>query len=157
MGGVAAAEELVLLVDSGDDGVMAWMANTAEATASWSAETAEGKDSVGVALWVVETASALHRGWQRQRRQKHCGWRRAKTALALHHGWQRQRQLCIVGVGDSVDVASWVAEMMLASRRGWRRQHWHYVVGGRDSVSITSWVAEMTSTGSGGNSGEESG
>jgi hypothetical protein len=64
-------EESVSLVDRGDDGIVAWMANTAEVTASWLAETAEGEDSVGivgggdsisVASWMVETASALHRG-----------------------------------------------------------------------------------------------
>jgi hypothetical protein len=53
------------------DGVVAWMVNTAEATASWLAETAEasaswlaetakGEDSV--ASWVAETASALRHG-----------------------------------------------------------------------------------------------
>ncbi len=86
MGGVAAAEETVSLVDSGDDGVMAWMANTAEATASWLAETAEGKDSIGVASWVVEIASASRRG----RRRQH--WRH------------------VMGGGDSIGVASWVVE-----------------------------------------------
>ncbi len=86
MGGVAAAEEPVLLVDSGDIGVVAWMANTAEATALWLAETGEGKDSVGVALWVVE------------------------TALALHCGQQRQRQRRVMGGRDSIGVASWVEE-----------------------------------------------
>jgi hypothetical protein len=86
VGGVAAAKELVSLVDSGDDGVVAWMANTAEVTASWLAETAEGKDSVGVASWVVKTALASRRG----RRRQH--WRR------------------VVGGGDNIGVAAWVAE-----------------------------------------------
>ncbi len=91
MGGVAAAEESMSLVDSGDDGVVAWMANTAEATASWLAETVEGKNSVGVASWVMETALVSRRGWQRQRRH------------------------CVVGGGDSIGIASWVAETAKAT------------------------------------------
>ncbi len=91
MGGVAAAEESVSLVDSGDDGVVVWMANTAEATASWLAEIAESKDSVGVASWVVE------------------------TALASGCGRRRQRWHCIVGGGDSVGIASWVTEIAEAT------------------------------------------
>ncbi len=63
MGGVAPAEELVSLVDSRDNGIMVWMANTAETMALWLAETAEGKDSVSVTLWVAERMSALHCGW----------------------------------------------------------------------------------------------
>ncbi len=86
MGGLAAAEESVSLVDSGDNRVVAWMANTAEAMASWLAETAEGEDSIGVSSWVVETASASH-----------CGRR-------------RQHRRCIVGGEDSGGVASWVME-----------------------------------------------
>jgi hypothetical protein len=135
----------VSLVDSRDDGVVAWMTNTAEATASWLTETAEGKDSIGVTSWVVETVSALRCGWRRQRRRWRCGWRRAKTALASRHGWRRQRRLCVVGGGDSVGVASWVVETTSASRRGWRRRRWRRILDGGDSVGVASWVVETTS------------
>jgi hypothetical protein len=86
VGGVAAAKESVSLVDSVDNGVMAWMVNTAEATALWLAETAEGKDSIGVASWVVETALASRCGQRRQH-------------------WHR-----VVGGRDSVGAALWVVE-----------------------------------------------
>jgi hypothetical protein len=122
VGGVAAAEELVSLVDSGDNGVMVWMANTAEATALWLAETAEGKDSVGIASWVAETASALHPGQRRQRRRR------------------------VVGGGNDVGVALWVVEMTLASHCGRRKQRWRRIVGGGNKVSVTLWVAETTPT-----------
>jgi hypothetical protein len=117
VGGVAAAEESVSLVDSGDDGVVVWMGNTAEATASWLAETAEGEDSVGVMLWV------------------------AKATSTSRHGWQRQRWHCLVGSGDSVGIALWVAEMTSALRRGLWRQRWRCIMGSGDSIGIASWVA----------------
>ncbi len=148
-----------------------------------------GGDSVGVASWAAETALASCHGWQRQRRQRRRGWRRAKTTSALHRGWRRQRWLCVVGGGDSIGITLWVAETTLALRRGWRRQRPRCIVGGGNSIGITSWVAETTLashhgwrrqrrcrimgggdsigvalwaaetmlTGSGGNSGEESG
>jgi hypothetical protein len=92
-----------------------------------------GRDSVGVASWVAETTSALH------------------------HGWRRHCRCCVVGGRDSVGIASWVAETTSALHCGWQRQRRHRTVGGRDSVGIALWVVETMSTGSGGNSGEESG
>jgi hypothetical protein len=161
-----AAEELALLVDSGDNGVMTWMVNTAEATASWLAETTEGKDSIGVvggidrvsiASWMAETALASHCGWQSV---GVASWV-AETAKAMT-SWVAEGK-------DSIDVALWVAETALALHCGRRRQCWHCVVGGRekggdgvmggggqrqhqhcivggrDSVGVASWAAETAS------------
>ncbi len=128
----------------------------------------DGGDRVGITLWVPETVSALRCGWQRQRRQQGCGWRRAKKASALHRGMQRQRWRRVVGGGDSIGVASWVvetAEMMAlwvaedkdkvgvalwvaetasASRHGQWRQCQHCIVGGRDDLGVALRVAETT-------------
>ncbi len=53
------------IVGGGDSiGIALWVAETAETKALW---VAEGEDSIGVASWVAETASALHRGRWRQR------------------------------------------------------------------------------------------
>ncbi len=89
-------------------GVALWVAETAEATAWW---VVEGEDSLGVASWVAETASALHRGRWRQR-------------------WHR-----VVGGGDNVGVVSWVAETTSASRCGRQRQLRCCIVGGGDDVN----------------------
>ncbi len=59
------------------------------------------------------------RGWQRQQRRWRCGWQRQRRVkTALRRGWRRQRRHRVVRGGDSVGVASWVAETALASHHG---------------------------------------
>jgi hypothetical protein len=58
-------------------------------------------------------------------------------------GGRRQRR--VMGGGDSVSVASSVAETASASCHGWRRQRWRCVVRGGDSVGVASWVAKTAS------------
>ncbi len=50
--------------------------------------------------------------------------------------WRRQRCCRVVGGGDSVSVASSVAETVLVLRGEWQKQHRRHVVGGRDSIGI---------------------
>ncbi len=85
------------------------------------------------------------------------GGRRQRWRHVVGGEGRRQRWRRVMGGGDSVGVVSWVAETTLASRRGWRRRPRSRILGGGDSVGVASWVAETTSTGSGGDSREESG
>ncbi len=109
-----------------------------------------GRDSIGIASSVGETASASHCGWRRQHWRPVVGGGDSvsitslvvETALASRRGWH-------------VGIVSSMAETASALHRGWRKQSRRRIVGG-DSIGIvlasgcTRQVASVACGGRGG-------